>query len=88
MVKVPELTKEKRQEIAKKIKSMGEDIKARIRVVRQEAQKTSKIFLTDKQISEDEHKNNELDIDKMTKEMNEKIESVIKTKEEDIMNMH
>jgi len=87
MVKVPELTKERREEIAKKVKSMWEDVKARLRVIRQDGQKESKKLLTDKKISEDEHKNNEIDIDNLTKEMNELVEKLIKEKTEDVMKM-
>ena len=88
MVKIPELTKERREEIAKKVKSMGEDVKARIRVVRQDALKATKNLLNDKEISEDENKNNEIDIDNLTKDMNNKIEEMIKEKSDDVLNMN
>lgn len=87
MVKVPELTKERRMEIAKKVKAMGEDVKARVRVARQDGHKASKQLLTDKEISEDEHKNNEQDIDNLTKKFNEEIEKIVKEKSDDIMTL-
>lgn len=85
IVKVPDITKEGREDIAKKVKLMGEDVKARIRVIRQEGQKASKTLLTNKELSEDEHKNNEIDIDNMTKEKNTEIENLIKNKIEAVM---
>ncbi|NOZ43878.1 MAG: ribosome recycling factor [bacterium] len=66
---------------------MSEDIKARIRVARQDAHKASKQLLTDKEISEDEHKNNELDIDDLTKKMTEEVDVLIKEKIEDVMSV-
>jgi len=84
-VKVPEVTKERRMEISKKIKSMWEETKAQIRKIRQDAQKINKTMLTDKEISEDEHKNNETDIDNLTKENNKIIETITKEKADNIL---
>ncbi len=85
LVKIPEITKERREEIAKKIKSLWEDIKARIRVARQDGHKASKQLLANKEISEDEHKNNESDIDEYTKQKNAEIDTLITDKVTAIM---
>lgn len=85
LVKVPELTQERREEIVKKVKNMAEDTKAHLRVARHDAQKDNKKLLEAKEISEDEHKNNDIDIDNMMKEYTAKIEEYIKEKSEDVM---
>ena len=85
LVKVPELTKENREELVKKVKAMWEEQKWHIRKVRQDAQKESKRLLADKEISEDEHKNNEMQIDKITKEFGSKIDELVKSKSEEIL---
>jgi len=85
LIKVPEITQERRQDMVKKIKSMGEDTKAHIRIARQDALKVTKKLLEDKETSEDEHKNNEIDIDNLTKKINEGIDILIKEKSEMIL---
>ncbi|MFA5747748.1 MAG: ribosome recycling factor [Candidatus Absconditabacterales bacterium] len=85
IVKIPALTQERRLEISKQVKAMGEDIKARVRLIRQDAIKDSKKLFDDKQIGEDENKRNEKDIDALTKSMNEKVDELIKNKTDEIM---
>jgi len=85
LVKVPELTQERREEIVKKVKAMAEDTKAQLRVARHDAMKMSKKLLEEKEISEDEHKNNEVDIDNLTKEKSAIIDEYISKKSEDVM---
>ena len=85
MIKVPPLTQDRRTEIAKQVKAMGEEIKARIRMARQDAMKESKRIFDAKTIGEDEHKRDEKDIDTVVKSYNEKIELMTKTKSDDVM---
>ena len=85
MLKIPALTQERRQDIVKQVKSMGEEIKARIRLVRQDAMKDTKKQFDDKLIGEDEHKANEKNIDSLVKEMNDVIDNHTKIKCEDVM---
>lgn len=85
MIKIPPLTQERRVEIAKQVKAMGEDIKARVRIARQDAMKESKRIFDAKEIGEDEHKRIEKDIDGVVKSMNDKIEEHIKNKSEEVM---
>jgi ribosome recycling factor len=59
LIKIPALTEERRNEISKKVKSMGEETKAKIRIVRQDAMKATKKLLENKEISENENKVNE-----------------------------
>lgn len=85
MVKIPALTQERRDHIAKQVKSMGEDAKTQIRQVRQDAMSETKKAFTAKEISEDAHKANEKNIEELTKTWTAKVDAVIKTKVEEVM---
>jgi ribosome recycling factor len=85
LVKIPALTQDRRMEITKQVKAMGEDIKWRIRMVRQDAMKQNKTIFDAKEIGEDEKNRNEKDIDAMVKWMNEKIDEHVKNKSEEVM---
>ncbi len=85
IVKIPPLTQERRTEISKQVKSMGEEMKGRIRVARQDAMKDNKVIFDAKEIGEDESKRNEKDIDVLVKSMNDKIDELVKNKSEEVM---
>lgn len=85
LIKVPPLTQDRRVEITKQIKAMGEDIKARIRLARQDAMKATKTLFDNKEIGEDQHKGNEREVDVIVKSMNETIDTLVKGKSEEIM---
>ncbi|HBB03949.1 TPA: hypothetical protein DCZ39_03545 [Patescibacteria group bacterium] len=87
IVKIPALTQDRRAEIAKQVKGMGEEMKGRIRMARQEAMKDNKATFDAKGIGEDESKRNEKEIDALVKTMNEKIDTLIKNKAEEVMTM-
>ncbi len=85
LIKIPPLTEERRINITKKIKIMWEDTKAQIRQTRQDAMKSTKKLLDNKEISEDENKNNENNIEDMVKQFNTKIDELVKNKSDEIM---
>ena len=85
MIKIPALTEERRNEISKKVKSMWEETKAKIRIVRQDAMKATKKLLENKEISENENKANEANIEDLVKEYNTKIDNLVKAKSEEVM---
>ncbi len=85
IIRIPALNQERRLEITKQVKSMGEEIKARIRLVRQDAMKATKTLFDNKEIGEDQHKGNEKDVDVLVKTMNENIDAIVKAKSEEIM---
>ena len=58
IVRIPALTQERRAEIAKQVKGMGEEVKWRIRMARQYAMKDNKAIFDEKEIGEDESKIN------------------------------
>ena len=82
---VPDLSEERRSEIKKVIKSMGEKCKVSIRTVRREANDQLKNFLKNKEISEDELKSNEKVIQDMTDENIKLIDKKVSLKEKEIM---
>ena len=82
---IPDLSEERRNELAKMIKSMGEQCKISIRNIRREANDELKKLLKEKSISEDIEKKEEKNIQSLTDENIKKIEEKILTKEKEIM---
>jgi len=85
LVKVPPLTQERRQELGKFVAQLGEEEKIVIRNLRQEALKTVKRQFEEKQISEDEKKRLEKQIDEITKDLNKQIDQLVEAKKKQIM---
>ena len=83
-LRIPDLTEERRKELIKILKNMGEKAKISIRNIRREANEELKIKLKDKIISEDENKNFEKNIQKLTDLNIKNIEEVILNKEKEI----
>ena len=77
---VPDLSEERRNEIKKIIKSMGEKCKISIRNIRREANDELKKLLKSKEISEDDEKKFEKKIQSITDDQIKKIEEIIKIK--------
>ena len=82
---VPDLNEERRMEIKKLIKSMGEKCKISIRNIRREANDDLKNLLKDKEISEDEEKKNEKIVQVFTDEHIKTIDQKVEAKEKEIM---
>ena len=82
---IPDLSEERRNELAKMIKSMGEQCKISIRNIRREANDELKKLLKEKSISEDIEKKEEKNIQSLTDENIKKIDEKILTKEKEIM---
>ena len=81
----PELTEERRKELAKDIKKKGENAKVAVRYVRRDANDYLKKQLKANEISEDEEKDYEDKVQKMTDKFVEKIDSAIDNKSKEIM---
>ena len=77
LVKIPALTQERRDQIAKQVKSMWEDTKTQIRQSRQDAMNDTKKQFAAKTISEDEHKANEKNIEELTKQQSAKVDNLV-----------
>ncbi len=82
---VPDLSEERRSEIKKIIKSMGEKCKVSIRNIRREANDELKKLLKEKEISEDEVKKKEKIIQDYTDSQIKFVEDRVVTKENEIM---
>ena len=82
---VPDLNEERRIEIKKLIKSMGEKCKISIRNIRREANDDLKNLVKDKEISEDDEKKNEKSVQSFTDEHIKTIDKKVETKEKEIM---
>ena len=82
---VPDLSEERRNEMKKMIKSMGEKCKISIRNIRREANDDSKNLLKKKEISEDDEKKYEKEIQDLTDNHINLVDDKVTTKEKEIM---
>ena len=82
---VPDLSEERRNEIKKMIKSMGEKCKVSIRNIRREANDDLKNLFKNKDISEDDEKKFEKVVQTFTDEHIKKIDEKVTSKEKEIM---
>jgi ribosome recycling factor len=82
---IPELNEERRTEIKKMIKSMGEKCKVSIRNIRREANEELKKLLKAKEISEDEEKSSEKSVQNITDQHISIVDEKVSSKEKEIM---
>ena len=82
---IPDLSEERRNEIKKLIKSMGEKCKISVRNIRREANDELKNLLKSKEIGEDDEKQFEKKIQNITDDQIKKIEEKVISKETEIM---
>ena len=82
---VPELNEERRIELKKIIKSIGEKCKVSIRNIRREANEDLKKLLKLKEIGEDEEKNNEKKVQIITDNHINSVDEKVSSKEKEIM---
>ena len=82
---VPDLNEERRTEIKKLIKSMGEKCQVSIRNIRREANDDLKNLLKDKEISEDDEKKFEKIVQNFTDDHIKTIDQKVEAKEKEIM---
>ena len=82
---IPELNEERRTELKKLIKSIGEKCKVSIRNIRREANEDLKKLLKSKEISEDEEKVHEKKVQTITDEHIKSVEEKVSLKEKEIM---
>jgi len=82
---VPELNEERRTELKKLIKSIGEKCKVSIRNIRREANDELKKLLKSKEISEDEEKSSEKNVQTITDDHIKVVDEKVSLKEKEIM---
>jgi len=84
-LRIPDLTEDRRKDLIKILKNMGEKSKVSIRNIRREANEDLKKKLKEKKISEDQNKLFEKNIQKLTDTNIENIEKILATKEKEII---
>lgn len=82
---VPELNEERRTELKKLIKSIGEKCKVSIRNIRRDANEEIKKLLKAKEIGEDEEKSSEKNVQTITDEHIKVVDEKVSLKEKEIM---
>ena len=82
---IPNLSEERRNEMKKLVKTMGEKCKVSIRNIRREANDNLKNLLKKKEISEDEENKNEKEIQVITDKFIKLIDDKVSSKEKEIM---
>ena len=83
-LRIPDLTEDRRKELIKVLKNMGEKSKISIRNIRREANEELKKELKEKKFSEDDNKKYEKNIQKLTDQNIENIEKILAEKEKEI----
>ena len=83
----PELNEERRKEIVKDIKKIAEDAKVAIRSIRRDGMDEAKNKQKNSEMTEDELKNAENQIQKMTDKKIEEIDTLLANKEKEIMSL-
>ncbi len=78
---IPELTEERRRELVKQVKALAEDAKVAIRNIRREAMEQIEKL----EVSEDEQKGLEKDVQDTVNEYNKKVEAKLKEKEQELL---
>ena len=86
-IHIPQLTEERRKELTKVLKNLGEKGKVAIRNIRREGNDNIKKLLKDKKISEDESKEYESEIQKNTDDNISLIEKILSEKEKEILTL-
>ncbi len=84
-IPIPPLNEERRKELVKIVKKFGEETKIAVRNIRRDANDHLKREEKDKKISEDQLKDAEDGIQKLTDEHTQKVDDILKHKEKEIM---
>lgn len=84
-VPLPELTEERRKELVRHIKKIGEDYRVSTRNHRRDANERIKKLQKDKQMTEDDARATQERVQKLTDEYIDKIDKVLKVKEDELM---
>ena len=83
----PELTEERRKDLVKEIKKYAEEAKVAVRNARRDGMDKAKAMQKDGEITEDELKGAETDIQKLTDKNIEEIDKILSVKETEIMSI-
>lgn len=84
-VPMPMLTEERRKDLIKVVRSEGENAKVSIRNVRRDANDALKKLVKDKEISEDDERRSQDEVQKLTDKFVTEVDKMLQTKEADLM---
>ena len=82
---IPPLNEERRKQLAKSVGKLAEEARVAIRNVRREAKEKVKALLKDKEISEDDERRSEAELQKLTDRSTQKVDELLKKKEQEIL---
>src|SRR5699024_10932290 len=83
----PELNEERRKEIVKDVKKMAEEAKVGVRAARRDGMEEAKAEQKEGNITEDELKQAEIEIQKITDKNIEEIDKILEAKEKEVMSV-
>ena len=83
----PQLTEERRRELAKQVRKYGEDAKVAVRNIRRDAMDYIKKLKKDSSITEDEQKKAEKDLQELTDKYIKKVDDACAVKEKELMEL-
>lgn len=84
-INIPPLTEERRRDLSKHVHGEGENAKIAIRNIRRDANQQVKDLLKEKDITEDEERQSQDEIQKLTDKAIKDIDEVVKAKEQELM---
>lgn len=84
-ISIPVLTEERRQQLVKVVKKHGEEAKVALRSIRHDTLNAAKKMLSDKAISEDDHRRTQDEVQKVTDRFAHAVDDLIKKKETEIL---
>ena len=84
-INIPALTEERRRDLSKVVHANGEDAKVAIRNIRRDANQQIKDLLKEKEVTEDEVRRAEEEIQKITDKAIKDVDEVVKAKEQELM---
>ena len=83
----PQLTEERRKDLAKQVKKLGEDAKVSLRNIRRDANDKVKAKLKVKELSEDQSKDAETEVQKMTDIQIKRVDDQVAKKEQEVLTL-
>lgn len=84
-VPMPPMSEERRREMTKLVRSDGENAKIAIRNLRRDANDAVKKLVKEKEVSEDEQKRSDADIQKLTDKFISEVDALVESKEKEVM---
>jgi len=84
-IAIPPLTEERRKQLAKKVRELGEEAKTEIRMIRRDANEDLKKLEKDGKVSQDDARRATDDVQKRTDKFSAEVDTLVKSKEKEIM---